>query len=134
MSYIKTKWTNPNGNSVFIWVHEGFNINRIGEDAYIGEDARIGEDAHVGRCGYIGVGDYCDKPAYIAPLPFGPSNYYITITDKNMTICCETHPIENWQIFDKERIFEMDGKKAVEYWRKAKPIIFQFIKSIRGEK
>ena len=44
-----------------------------------------------------------------------------------MAIGCELHPIGWWDQATERDIAELDGKKAVEYWRKAKPILFDLI-------
>ena len=97
---------------------------RIGARASIGEGARIGARASIGEGARIGEGDDCGRPIYIAPLPFGPPEYYITATQKNLAIGCKLHPLDWWMAASDKEIIALDGKKALEYWRRAKPIIF----------
>ena len=49
--------------------------------------------------------------------------YRITYTETVMAIGCEQHSIEDWKNFDDRRILEMEGKKALEWWKKWKPIL-----------
>jgi hypothetical protein len=44
-----------------------------------------------------------------------------------MSIGCQQHPISEWFGFDDGRIAEMDCK-ALEFWRRWKPILQQLIK------
>ena len=53
--------------------------------------------------------------------------YYITYTSKIIQIGCQRHTIEEWKNFNNKSILEMDGKKALEWWDKWKPIIMQII-------
>lgn len=53
--------------------------------------------------------------------------YPVTYTAEVMQIGCKNHSIEDWWSFDDRRIIKMDGKKALEWWRKWKPILQQII-------
>ena len=53
--------------------------------------------------------------------------YPITYTAEILQIGCESHPLDEWREFDDERIIRMDGKKALQFWRKYKDWIFQTI-------
>ena len=53
--------------------------------------------------------------------------YYITYTAENIQIGCLRHTIEEWKNFDNKQILEMDGRKALEWWNKWKPILMQII-------
>ena len=53
--------------------------------------------------------------------------YYITYTSKIIQIGCQRHTIEEWKNFDNKSILKMDGKEALEWWDKWKPIIMQII-------
>ena len=50
-------------------------------------------------------------------------NYDVLITKQQINIGCEIHKVEEWESFDDRRILEMDGRKALEWWRIYKPII-----------
>lgn len=43
--------------------------------------------------------------------------YPVTITDAEMIIGCQCHSLAEWAEFDDLSIIEMDGKKALEFWR-----------------
>ena len=44
-------------------------------------------------------------------------HYNVTISDKTMQIGCENHLISEWADFDDRRILEMDGRRALKFWR-----------------
>jgi len=98
---------------------------RIGNWARIGDGAEIGNEARIGDWARIGSDNKTLYPVYIAPLPNGPKDYYITITKTTLTIGCEMHSLSDWWDFDDKRIMEMDGKKALKYWREYKDFIFK---------
>ena len=52
--------------------------------------------------------------------------YYITYTSKVIQIGCQRHTIEDWKNFDDETIRKMDSK-ALDWWKKWKPILIQII-------
>jgi hypothetical protein len=49
--------------------------------------------------------------------------YPITYTKEVIQIGCERHKIDDWWEFDDKRILEMDGKKALKFWREWKDTI-----------
>lgn len=53
--------------------------------------------------------------------------YPVTYTAEVMQIGCQRHKLEEWWDFDDKRILEMDGKKALKFWRSWKPILQQII-------
>ena len=53
--------------------------------------------------------------------------YTITYTDSIIQIGCKNHTIEDWFNFNDKQILKMNGKKALIFWRKWKPILKQFI-------
>ena len=53
--------------------------------------------------------------------------YPIAYTARTIQIGCERHTLNEWRSFDDERIIRMDGKKALQFWRKYKDWIFQTI-------
>lgn len=53
--------------------------------------------------------------------------YPVTYTAEVMQIGCQRHKIEDWWSFDDTRIIEMDGEKALGWWRTWKPILQQII-------
>ena len=54
------------------------------------------------------------------PLQISTPVYFISIFDAHMQIGCEFHSLVDWWEFDDARIVKMDGKKALEFWRKWK--------------
>jgi len=55
--------------------------------------------------------------------------YNISYTKDSLQIGCQNHRIENWFGFNDNRILEMDGKKALKFWRKNKENIRSIIKN-----
>jgi uncharacterized protein YjbI with pentapeptide repeats len=58
---------------------------------------------------------------------FVSEEYPIVYTVYYLQIGCERHLISEWSEFDDARIVQMDGKKALEFWRKYKEFIFMSI-------
>jgi hypothetical protein len=50
--------------------------------------------------------------------------YTVIITDTVMFIGCERHLLADWRSFDDERIKQMDGDAALEFWRENKDLLF----------
>ncbi len=53
--------------------------------------------------------------------------YPVVYTDKVIQIGCENHAIKEWFEFTDKEILAMDGKKALKFWRKWKPILRMII-------
>lgn len=53
-----------------------------------------------------------------APMTVSGLDYQVIILDDHMQIGCQLHPISAWGEFDYRRIAEMDGKRAVAFWRR----------------
>ena len=53
--------------------------------------------------------------------------YPIAYTKDRLQIGCENHAIEEWILFDNKRIAEMDGKRALEFWKKFKDTILNLV-------
>jgi hypothetical protein len=49
--------------------------------------------------------------------------YAITYTAEVLQIGCQRYPIADWWGFDDHKILEMDGKKALTFWREMKDFI-----------
>ncbi len=49
--------------------------------------------------------------------------YIINYTDKIIQIGNEQHPIDDWFKFSDKDMLEMDGEKALNFWKKWKPIL-----------
>ena len=54
--------------------------------------------------------------------------YPITYTDEYLQIGCEKHLIKDWWKFDEDRIRQMDGQAAVDWWAKYKTFVKRAIK------
>jgi len=59
--------------------------------------------------------------------------YPVTYTAEVVQIGCEQHPIEDWWSFDDRAILEMDGKRALLWWKRWKPVLRQIIKASPAE-
>ena len=59
--------------------------------------------------------------------------YPVTYTADVMQIGCENHMISEWWEFDDRQILKMDGKAALKWWRKWKPILQQIIAASPAE-
>lgn len=53
--------------------------------------------------------------------------YPVTWTADVMQIGCQCHPIATWMAFSDSDILAMDGQKALNWWKKWKPIIQNII-------
>ena len=52
-------------------------------------------------------------------------SYGITVTDKHIKIGCQQHLKSEWYNFQEGEIIEMDGKRALKFWRIFKPLAKQ---------
>jgi uncharacterized protein YjbI with pentapeptide repeats len=53
--------------------------------------------------------------------------YPVTYTAEVMQIGCERHAIASWWEFTDQQIREMDGRQALDWWAKYKPLLQQII-------
>ena len=66
---------------------------------------------------------------------FASDAYPIAYTSEVLQIGCQRHKISDWWEFDDRCIAEMDGKKALQFWREWKDTIRMIIeKSPAAEK
>ena len=49
--------------------------------------------------------------------------YSITYTSEHLQIGCKRYSIKDWWEFDDKKILEMDGKRALKFWRENKEFI-----------
>ena len=109
-----------------------FGDAKVFGDAEVYGDARVCENAVV--CGNAKVfGDarvFGDAEVYenakvtTTVKTFGNAFIYkITVTDKHIKIGCQQHLKNEWKDFEDRKIIEMDGKKALEFWRMFKPVL-----------
>jgi len=84
--------------------------------------------ANLSRANLIGANlSYCAGERSIIKSIFVSDIYPITYTNKVIQIGCESHCILEWWEFDDRRILEMDGKKALKFWREWKDTIKMII-------
>ena len=102
------------------------NINsliEILENHYLWLRGNGGERADLTRANLYGVsGCNCD---YLVSLFI--DTYPVVYTFDTMQIGCEKHLISEWLDFSDHKILEMEGKKALKFWRKYKEWIFKSI-------
>jgi hypothetical protein len=90
--------------------------------------------ANLGRANLIGANlSYCAGERSIIKSIFVSDIYPITYTNKVIQIGCERHCILEWWEFDDRRILEMDGKKALKFWREWKDTIKMIIEKSPAE-
>lgn len=87
-----------------VWV---FDKARVSANVRISGNVRI-----AGRMELFGDARVSRDPLVIRGL-----YYPVTITDAEMIIGCQCHSLAEWAEFDDLSIIEMDGKKALEFWR-----------------
>ncbi len=59
--------------------------------------------------------------------------YPVVYTQSHLQIGCEIHEIQEWWQFSDNRILEMGGKTALQFWRKWKDTIKQIIEMSPAE-
>ena len=63
-------------------------------------------------------------PIQIFNLP-----YLVIIFDNHMHIGCELYTLKDWANFEDPRIIEMDGAKALRFWKQYKDVLLALAKS-----
>lgn len=79
----------------------------------------------------------CQNREYLQktiPIQIFLENYIVIIFTETIKIGCEHHAKEEWLDFKDKEIIQMDGKKALNWWRKYKEIIFKLAETIEPEK
>ena len=56
--------------------------------------------------------------------------YHVFFYDTHMKIGCECHSYDDWWKFDDKRILEMDGKSALNFWRKNKDMLMNIARGL----
>jgi len=77
--------------------------------------------------------DLWGQKIYISPNFMELEPYRIMAFNSVIKIGCELHTIEEWEGFSDKRILEMEGKKALEWWKSYKEPILTIAK-IHAEK
>jgi len=67
------------------------------------------------------------------PIQVDAITYYVVVWDAHMQIGCKFYSLADWWSFDDHQIIKMDGKKALEWWRKWKAPL-QLICEAEGRK
>jgi len=84
-------------------------------NAWVSVDAKVYGNARV-------FGDKITKQSDIYNITSN-AQYNITITPNFIKIGCEFHKKTEWWKFTNKEILEMDGKEALKFWKKWKPIL-----------
>ena len=95
-------------------------------------DANL-EDADLSRANLEGISLWGVKGNMKEIKSMQIDKYCITYTATHLQIGCKLHLIEDWANFDDRRILEMDGKSALKWWKKWKPIIMNIIEMSPAE-
>ena len=98
------------------------------DEARVYGEARVYDEAWVyGEARVYGEAWVCDEArATTVVKTFGNGfDYRITVTDKHIKIGCQQHLKSEWHNFQEGEIIEMDGKRALEFWRIFKPLAEQ---------
>ena len=85
-------------------------------DCWVYDEARVYGEARV-----------CDEARVTTVVKtFGNGfDYRNTVTDKHIKIGCQQHLKSEWYNFQEGEIMEMDGKRALKFWRIFKPLAEQ---------
>jgi carbonic anhydrase/acetyltransferase-like protein (isoleucine patch superfamily) len=95
---------------------------RVYRNAKVYGNAEVSGDAEVYGNAEVS-GDATTKEKVII---FGNAfEYTITITDNHIQIGCKLHTKAEWYNFTDKEIIEMDGKKALRFWKMFKPLLKQ---------
>ena len=63
------------------------------------------------------------------PIQLFGLHWSVTILDSHMKIGCELHALADWAAYDDKRIAEMDGRKALRFWRAHKDVLLSLAAS-----
>ena len=65
------------------------------------------------------------------PIAMSLTPYYVIIFDRHMEIGCKSYTHEEWENFSDKEIIAMDGKTALEFWRKYKTMLMAACKTMK---
>ena len=113
------------------WVYDEAQVYgeaRVYDEARVYGEARVYDEAQV--YGEAQVYDearvYGEARVTTVVKTFGNGfDYRITVTDKHIKIGCQQHLKSEWYNFQEGEIIEMDGKRALKFWRIFKPLAEQ---------
>ena len=101
------------------WV---FDNAEVCDNAKVYDNAEVYDNAKV----YDNAEVWGDAKATQMAKTFGNAFCYaITVTDKHIKIGCQQHLKSEWLNFQEGKIIEMDGKRALKFWRIFKPLAEQ---------
>ena len=86
--------------------------------AYLGDAYLGGANLRDANLGGANLGE--DIKIQEQPIQVSTPRYDVIVFDNHMKIGCEFHSLSGWWGFDDKRILQMDGKVALEFWRKWK--------------
>ena len=112
--YVESK-KNLSGNAWVSGNAKVFGNAKVSDNARVLDNARVFGDAEV-------FGDEIKARDDIYNITSN-SQYNITITPNFIKIGCEFHKKTEWFKFNDESILEMDSQKALDFWKKWKPIL-----------
>ena len=91
-------------------------------DCWVYDEAQVYGEAQV----YDEARVYGEARVTTVVKTFGNGfDYRITVTDKHIKIGCQQHLKSEWYNFQEGEIMEMDGKRALKFWRIFKPLAEQ---------
>ena len=98
-------------------------------NAWVSGDAKVSGDARVSGNAKVSGNAEVSGDARVSGkvLNIDYEKYNITATDNNLKIGCKNYSFEEWWNFTDKEIIAMDGKEALKWWRKWKPILQQIL-------
>ena len=79
--------------------------------------------ANLSRANLVGATIVKDYKLKTTPIQILNLDYGLLITDDHILIGCQTHTIEQWELFTDVHIKAMDGQSALDFWHVYKPAI-----------
>ena len=119
------KWLNNDYNGVRADLRNAYLGGANLRNAYLGNADLYDADLRNADLRNVNLGGVSGNMKHVKSLQI--EKYCITYTSKILQIGCQSHTIEEWKNFNNKSILEMDGKRALEWWNKWKPIIIQII-------
>ena len=89
-----------------------FDNAQVYDNARVFDNAQVYDNARVYGNARVKKGEVTKRPINIVGL-----YYNVTIYNDLIQIGCELHSVSEWENFTDRRILEMDGKKALEFWK-----------------
>ena len=107
------------------WIEKEENLSHDGDCWVFGNTVVYGDAKVFGYAKVFGDAEVYENAKVTTTVKtFGNAFIYkITVTDKHIKIGCQQHLKNEWKDFEDRKIIEMDGKKALEFWRIFKPVL-----------